>query len=103
VIDTVYPFADALAAYAHLYRGPFGKIVIRIGDWSSAAMFSTSDRKFSGQTEPALCDLGAAESASPGHKTFQPTDCPSRSSAQGRGDPGGRAVEFAAIGKLSPY
>jgi hypothetical protein len=33
----------------------------------------------------------------------RPTDCPSRSRAQGRGDPGGRAVEFAAIGKLSPY
>jgi hypothetical protein len=27
-----------------------------------------------------------------------PTDCPSRSRAQGNGDPGGRAVEFAAIG-----
>jgi NADPH:quinone reductase-like Zn-dependent oxidoreductase len=32
VIDTVYPFADAPAAYDHLYRGPFGKVVIRIGD-----------------------------------------------------------------------
>jgi NADPH:quinone reductase-like Zn-dependent oxidoreductase len=30
VIDTVYPFADALAAYDHLYRGAFGKIVIRV-------------------------------------------------------------------------
>lgn len=29
VIDTVYPFADARAAYDHLYRGAFGKIVIR--------------------------------------------------------------------------
>ena len=26
-----------------------------------------------------------------------------RAPGQGRGDPGGRAVEFAAIGKLSPY
>jgi len=25
VIDNVYPFADALAAYDHLYRGAFGK------------------------------------------------------------------------------
>ncbi len=30
VIDKVYPFADALAAYDHLYRGAFGKIVIRV-------------------------------------------------------------------------
>jgi NADPH:quinone reductase-like Zn-dependent oxidoreductase len=30
VIDRVYPFKDALAAYAHLYRGAFGKIVIRV-------------------------------------------------------------------------
>ena len=30
IIDTVYPFADALAAYDHLYRGAFGKIVIRV-------------------------------------------------------------------------
>jgi hypothetical protein len=30
VIDAVYPFADALAAYDHRYRGAFGKIVIRI-------------------------------------------------------------------------
>jgi len=30
VIDTVYPFADALAAYDHLYRGAFGKTVIRV-------------------------------------------------------------------------
>jgi NADPH:quinone reductase-like Zn-dependent oxidoreductase len=30
VIDTVYPFTDALAAYDHLYRGAFGKIVIRV-------------------------------------------------------------------------
>jgi NADPH:quinone reductase-like Zn-dependent oxidoreductase len=30
VIDSVYSFEDALAAYAHLYRGPFGKIVIRV-------------------------------------------------------------------------
>jgi NADPH:quinone reductase-like Zn-dependent oxidoreductase len=30
VIDAVYPFADALVAYDHLYRGAFGKIVIRV-------------------------------------------------------------------------
>jgi NADPH:quinone reductase-like Zn-dependent oxidoreductase len=30
VIDKVYPFEDALAAYDHLYRGAFGKIVIRV-------------------------------------------------------------------------
>jgi NADPH:quinone reductase-like Zn-dependent oxidoreductase len=30
VIDKVYPFTDALAAYDHLYRGAFGKIVIRV-------------------------------------------------------------------------
>lgn len=30
VIDAVYSFADALAAYDHLYRGAFGKIVIRV-------------------------------------------------------------------------
>lgn len=32
VIDRVYPFADAIAAYEHLYRGAFGKIVIRVRD-----------------------------------------------------------------------
>jgi NADPH:quinone reductase-like Zn-dependent oxidoreductase len=32
IIDAVYPFADALAAYEHLYRGAFGKIVIRVRD-----------------------------------------------------------------------
>ncbi|HDS3818767.1 TPA: NAD(P)-dependent alcohol dehydrogenase [Morganella morganii subsp. morganii] len=30
VIDTVYPFGDVPAAFAHLQRGPFGKIVIRV-------------------------------------------------------------------------
>ena len=30
VIDTVYPFADVLASYDHLYRGAFGKLVIRV-------------------------------------------------------------------------
>jgi len=30
VIDTVYHFADVQAAYDHLYRGAFGKIVIRV-------------------------------------------------------------------------
>ncbi len=32
VIDTVYPFGEALVAYDHLYRGAFGKIVIRVRD-----------------------------------------------------------------------
>ena len=32
IIDAVYPFADAPAAYEHLYRGAFGKIVIRVRD-----------------------------------------------------------------------
>jgi NADPH:quinone reductase-like Zn-dependent oxidoreductase len=32
VIDTVYSFDEALAAYDHLYRGAFGKIVIRVRD-----------------------------------------------------------------------
>jgi NADPH:quinone reductase-like Zn-dependent oxidoreductase len=32
VIDTIYPFDEALAAYDHLYRGAFGKIVIRVRD-----------------------------------------------------------------------
>jgi hypothetical protein len=31
------------------------------------------------------------------------TNCSSGSRAKGRGDAGGRAVEFAAIGKLSPH
>jgi NADPH:quinone reductase-like Zn-dependent oxidoreductase len=30
VIDQVYQFDDALSAYAHLYRGSFGKIVIHV-------------------------------------------------------------------------
>ena len=30
IIDKVYSFPDALAAYDHLYRGAFGKIVIRV-------------------------------------------------------------------------
>lgn len=30
VIDTVYDFGDTPAAYRHLYRGAFGKIVIRL-------------------------------------------------------------------------
>jgi NADPH:quinone reductase-like Zn-dependent oxidoreductase len=29
VIDSLYPFHDAIAAYEHLYRGAFGKIVIQ--------------------------------------------------------------------------
>lgn len=31
VIDAVYAFEDTLKAYEHLYRGAFGKIVIRVG------------------------------------------------------------------------
>ncbi|EPQ5777146.1 zinc-dependent alcohol dehydrogenase family protein [Citrobacter koseri] len=31
VIDKIYDFSDAIAAFTHLERGPFGKIVIRIG------------------------------------------------------------------------
>jgi NADPH:quinone reductase-like Zn-dependent oxidoreductase len=30
VIDRVYPFSDAPAAFAHLTRGAFGKIVIDV-------------------------------------------------------------------------
>jgi NADPH:quinone reductase-like Zn-dependent oxidoreductase len=30
VIDAVYPFADAHRAFAHLDRGPFGKVVIEV-------------------------------------------------------------------------
>lgn len=32
VIDQVYAFADAVQAFEHLARGPFGKIVIKVGD-----------------------------------------------------------------------
>ena len=32
VVEKTYPFMDALAAYDHLYRGAFGKIVIRVRD-----------------------------------------------------------------------
>lgn len=32
VIDTVYPFEQAVQAYEHLARGPFGKIVIKVAD-----------------------------------------------------------------------
>jgi NADPH:quinone reductase-like Zn-dependent oxidoreductase len=31
VIDTIYDFKDAKKAYDHLARGPFGKIVIKVG------------------------------------------------------------------------
>jgi NADPH:quinone reductase-like Zn-dependent oxidoreductase len=30
VIDAVYPFEDTVKAYEHLYRGAFGKLVIRV-------------------------------------------------------------------------
>jgi NADPH:quinone reductase-like Zn-dependent oxidoreductase len=30
IIDSIFPFNDALAAYDRLYQGPFGKIVVRI-------------------------------------------------------------------------
>jgi NADPH:quinone reductase-like Zn-dependent oxidoreductase len=30
VIDAVYPYTDALQAFAHLQRGAFGKIVIEV-------------------------------------------------------------------------
>jgi NADPH:quinone reductase-like Zn-dependent oxidoreductase len=32
VIDRVYPFAETPAAFAHLTRGAFGKIVIDVRD-----------------------------------------------------------------------
>ncbi|WP_321921207.1 zinc-dependent alcohol dehydrogenase family protein [Paraburkholderia guartelaensis] len=32
VIDRVYAFDDAVQAFEHLARGPFGKVVIKIGD-----------------------------------------------------------------------
>lgn len=32
VIDKVYPFEQAIQAYEHLARGPFGKIVIKVAD-----------------------------------------------------------------------
>ena len=30
VVEKAYEFGDALAAFSHLERGPFGKIVIKI-------------------------------------------------------------------------
>ncbi|WP_347557065.1 NAD(P)-dependent alcohol dehydrogenase [Robbsia sp. KACC 23696] len=32
VIDHIYPFAEAVKAFEHLARGPFGKVVIKIAD-----------------------------------------------------------------------
>lgn len=32
VIDTVYSFGEALDAYKHLYKGAFGKIVIKVSE-----------------------------------------------------------------------
>jgi len=32
VIDTVYPFEQAVQAFEHLARGPFGKVVIKVAD-----------------------------------------------------------------------
>jgi NADPH:quinone reductase-like Zn-dependent oxidoreductase len=32
VIDHVYAFEDATQAFDHLARGPFGKVVIKVGD-----------------------------------------------------------------------
>ena len=32
MIDKVYPFEEAIQAYEHLARGPFGKIVIKVAD-----------------------------------------------------------------------
>lgn len=32
VIETVYPFSDAIQAYEHLGRGAFGKIVIKVSE-----------------------------------------------------------------------
>ena len=32
VIDKVYTFEQAVQAYEHLARGPFGKVVIKVAD-----------------------------------------------------------------------
>jgi hypothetical protein len=45
VIDAVYPFEEALAAYKHLYRGPFGKIVRAAASKSDKKTFSPSRPK----------------------------------------------------------
>ena len=39
-IDKVYAFEDAVQAFEHLARGPFGKIVIRVADVESEGRFS---------------------------------------------------------------
>ena len=32
VIDTVYPFSNAIQAYEHLGRGAIGKIIIKVSE-----------------------------------------------------------------------
>ena len=34
VIDKVFSFTEAPAAFKHLEQGPFGKVVIKVGDSS---------------------------------------------------------------------
>jgi NADPH:quinone reductase-like Zn-dependent oxidoreductase len=37
MIDKVYPFEQAPAAYEHLSRGAFGKVVIKVGRLSGSS------------------------------------------------------------------